>query len=83
MSLKVRVLEGTDPPYAVSAKKTKTAYAWLVNWGPDCTPLVSVDLYFSSVDKFKELLTTKSTETLIKIIVPEDFEDWDYIPDNY
>ena len=70
----------------------KIAYGWVVNWG-DLTgrpslvkaPRVTVDLFFSSREKFLSLLCTsdKEKEILVPINVPDDFDDWDYIPDNY
>ena len=70
----------------------KIAYGWFVNWG-DLTgrpslvkaPSVTVDLFFSSREKFLSLLDTsdKEKEILVPVNVPDDFDNWDYIPDNY
>jgi len=59
----------------------KTVYGWLVEW-PDNR--ISIDLFFSSPEKFYELLPFSSEkEHLIKIEVKDTFDDLDYIPDNY
>jgi hypothetical protein len=43
------------------------------------------ELYFSSKEKFEELWgrPIDDREALIKVWVPEDFDDWDYIPNDY
>ena len=69
----------------------KIAYGWVVNWGEVNgegivqEPDVTVDLFFSSRDKFLSLLQTRDSEKeiLVPVNVPDDFDDWDYIPDNY
>lgn len=67
---------------------TKKAYLWVVNWGVfgiHKTPYVTADLFFSSREKFWELLGTSlpREEQLVEVDVPIDFVSWDYIPDNY
>jgi hypothetical protein len=70
----------------------KTAYLWIVDWGliqPEHYPApyrsVTADLFFSSVEKFKELYTASNAgeQQLVVVQVPDDFEHWDFIPDNY
>lgn len=70
----------------------KTAYLWIVDWGmvqPQYYPKpyrkVTADLFFSSVEKFNELWPWKDSEPqqLVAVQVPDDFDNWDYIPDNY
>lgn len=63
----------------------KTVYAWVADWGKECTPRISIDLFFSSEEKFIELtpLVTHKEEQLVPIQVPDDFDYIDFIPDNY
>lgn len=61
----------------------KTVFAWVVNWGYDCTPRVSIDLFFSSEETAYSLLGSQEALQLVPIQVPEDFNDLDYIPENY
>lgn len=62
----------------------KKAYAWVAIWPEGCNPRVSVDLFFSSKEEFNERLNcSPDGEQLIEVQVPDDFDDWDYIPDNY
>jgi len=65
----------------------KKAYVWVVIWPECCTVPVSCDLFFSSRARFLELVhlneETAHEEQLVEIKVPDDFDDWDYIPDNY
>jgi hypothetical protein len=68
----------------------KTAWLWIVDWsfarqtkgGPG---QVSADLFFSSKEQFRALYgaSNPADEQLVKINVPDDFDDWDYIPENY
>ena len=62
----------------------KTVYGWVVDWGKIMgrTSCKSIDLLFSSKEKFNELLGSNAEE-LIPIRVPDDFDDLDYIPDDY
>lgn len=48
-------------------------------------PGVNADLFFSSPEKFKELLARDMDEyeALVKVRVPADFDDWDYFPNDY
>ncbi len=66
---------------------TKPAWVWVYAIPPYVIgyPGVMGDLFFSSPEKFKELLgrELEDTDTLVKVTVPNDFDDWDYIPDNY
>lgn len=43
------------------------------------------DLYFSNRTRFEELHKFSKAEDgfLLSVLVPKDFNDWDYIPDNY
>ncbi len=74
----------------------KRAYAWIFNWGevgfcykePQSyprSPEIGADLFFSSKEKFEELLgrSLDSKDMLFPIMVPDDFDNWDFIPDNY
>lgn len=61
----------------------KWAYLWVVDWNHTNPPTASADLFFSSKEKFYELLPWYKNEQLIKVHVPKDFNDWDYVPDNY
>jgi hypothetical protein len=50
-------------------------------------PGINGDLFFSSPAKFRELwgrdLDQDGSEVLVKVDVPADFDDWDYVPENY
>lgn len=69
----------------------KTAYLWIVDWGliqPEHYPApyrnVTADLFFSSREKFIELCPCDAEmEQLVAVQVPDDFEYWDFVPDNY
>jgi hypothetical protein len=69
----------------------KLAYGWVVNWGDVGIrhllkePNVTVDLFFSSLEKFYELYgcNDAKAQILVPVHVPLDFNNWDYIPDNY
>lgn len=70
----------------------KDAYLWVVNWGKTSysptTSAVSADLFFSSKEVFQKLLGWRDKERmdkeqLVLIQVPDDFEDLDYIPNDY
>jgi hypothetical protein len=66
---------------------TKTAYMWVYSVHPYGIgyPGVCAELFFSSPEKFKELLGREpgEYEALVKVTVPKDFDDWDYIPEDY
>jgi len=68
-------------------KDTKVAYMWVYAQHPWCIgyPGVVGDLFFSSPEKFRECLERDPDEGdyLVKVTVPKDFDDWDYIPENY
>lgn len=69
----------------------KPAYLWVVDWSfadPDRENpqnQVTADLFFSSPDKFRELYTASDwhEQQLVAVQVPDNFEWWDFIPDNY
>jgi hypothetical protein len=70
----------------------KTAHVWIVDWGllqsqhyPKPFRQVTADLFFSSPEKFKELYTGSDVDQqqLVAVQVPDDFDRWDFIPDNY
>jgi hypothetical protein len=69
--------------------KTRKVWGWVVNWSDHPTlgvtePNVTVDLFFSSKRKFKQLTGySLADETLVPIRVPMDFEYLDFVPDNY
>lgn len=61
------------------------AYLWCGVSEGDSKPFA--DLYFSHPDKLIELvgesLATVPPSHIAQVWVPVDFEDWDYVPDNY
>jgi hypothetical protein len=68
----------------------KTALLWIVDWSfcrerKGGQGQVSADLFFSSKEKFRALYgaSNPADEQLVKVNVPDDFDDWDYIPENY
>jgi hypothetical protein len=65
----------------------KIAHLWIVDWSfaKKGHRQVSADLFFSSPEKFRELYTASDADVqqLVQVQVPDDFDDWDYIPDNY
>jgi hypothetical protein len=65
----------------------KEAYVWVHACHPYTIgyPGVNADLYFSSREKFLEALQrpVNEFEALIKCWVAKDFDDWDYIPNDY
>jgi hypothetical protein len=77
--------------YVDAYKNTKPAWVWVYAMHPYTIgyPGVQGDLFFSSPEKFRELLgrdlqpATVDQEVLVKVTVPEAFDDWDYIPENY
>jgi hypothetical protein len=74
----------------------KTVYGWVVDWN-DVTstntgdriigkePKVTIDLFFSSREKFNELVYLKhpEQEILVPCVVDDSFDELDFIPDNY
>ena len=51
---------------------------------PSHTATSTPSLFFSSKEKFKELLPwDKGENQLVPVQVPEDFDNLDYIPENY
>jgi hypothetical protein len=77
--------------YVDCYKNTKPAYLWVFARHPYTIhyPGVQGDLFFSSPEKFRELLgrdlqpAAVDEEVLVKVTVPLDFDNWDYIPENY
>ena len=67
-------------------ENTKEAYMWVIACHPWTIgyPGCHADLYFSSKEKFLELLKRPldEYEALVKVWVPKDFDDWDYIPND-
>lgn len=70
----------------------KTVYLWIVDYGltqPEYYPkpyrLIDATLFFSSLEKFKEVYAASdaSEQQLVPVQVPDDFDDLDHIPDNY
>ena len=70
----------------------KTVYLWIVDFGliqPEhyAKPYRNIDasLFFSSVEKFKELYlnTDKDQQQLVAVQVLDDFDNLDFIPENY
>lgn len=67
-------------------ENTKPAWIWVHAIHPYCVgyPGVVAELFFSSPEKFRELLgRDDAEETLVPVTVPKDFDNWDYIPENY
>lgn len=68
-------------------RTTKPAWVWVYGLHPYTIgyPGINGDLFFSSPAKFRELLgrDPDEYETLVKVRVPLDFDNWDYIPENY
>ena len=67
---------------------SKVVYGWVVIWNQlTGKPQVSVDLFFSSREKFEGLLMwsqeSMDKEVLVPVVVPDDFDDLDYIPRDY
>lgn len=63
--------------------KMKTAWLWVVNWNTFNGRRAEAVLFFSSREEFLKLLPWGIDEQLVEVKVHEDFDDWDYIPDNY
>jgi hypothetical protein len=66
----------------------KKAYLWVWVWTFDKPYRINADLVFSSREKYEELrgapiLHLDDADQLVEIQVPDEFDDWDYIPDNY
>jgi hypothetical protein len=65
----------------------KDAWMWVFSRHPYTInyPGVNADLFFSSPETFKQLLGREMDdyEALVKVRVPLDFDDWDYIPNDY
>lgn len=68
-------------------RNTKPAWVWVYAIHPYCIgyPGIMGDLFFSSPDQFQTLLgrPLEESDNLVKVTVPADFDDWDYIPENY
>ena len=62
---------------------TKTVYGWVVDWGDMATPRISIDLFFSSVEKFHEVAQDYKDAQLVPIQVPIWYMNLDHIPDSY
>lgn len=64
---------------------SKKAYLLVCDLGPKCFRRLSADLFFSSKEKFRELWKQemRGFDQLVEVSVPDDFDDWDYIPENY
>lgn len=76
--------------------KSRKVWGWVVNWNdiPNAAkplaehypkePRITVDLFFSSKKKFKQVTGhSLVTETLVPLRVPHDFDQLDFVPDNY
>lgn len=63
----------------------KKAYLWIADFGTTCPKhqRIKADLFFSSSEKFYDLLGSGSAKQLVEVEVPDDFDEWDYIPDSY
>lgn len=73
---------------------SKTVYGWVANWSEVTKgdqeikpPNITVDLFFTSRQVFKELLgwshELAAKEILVPVEVSDDFDDLDYIPRDY
>jgi hypothetical protein len=66
---------------------TKPAWMWVHPIHPYCVgyPGVVAELFFSSPAAFDQLLGRHRdpTDNLVEVTVPADFNDWDFIPENY
>ena len=64
-----------------AAQPYKIAFLWIATMNGS---FFGASLMFSSVEKFEELLgTPDEPQLLLPFRVPLEFDDWDYIPDNY
>jgi len=74
----------TPPPrsWLKNGEEGKTALLWIAMLNGS---FFGADLYFSSRAKFEELhrFPDPGDGFLLPVLVPKDFSDWDYIPDNY
>jgi hypothetical protein len=76
-------------PYSQEPAYKDSKAAWMLVYAihPYCInyPGVIADLYFSSPEAFAKLWERPlgRGEALVEITVPNDFDNWDYIPDNY
>jgi hypothetical protein len=65
----------------------KSAWLWVADFGETVKPgmRICADLFFSSKEKFRELYTCSDAweQQLVLVSVPDDFDWWDFIPDNY
>ena len=66
---------------------TKEAYMWVHACHPYTVgfPGCNAELFFSSKENFLKLLERPMDEfeALVKVWVPKDFDNWDYIPNDY
>lgn len=71
----------------MTSSPSKDAYLWIADFGKNVRPdrRICADLFFSSPEKFAELVFLRypEDEQLVKVKVPADFDWWDFIPDNY
>ena len=63
----------------------KKALLWVVDWQMNSTPRVSADLFFSSKEAFDKAIGYESGDKfqLVEVSVPDSFDYWDFIPENY
>ena len=68
--------------FVLHGEPYKTAVVWFATLH-GC--FFGANLFFSSREAFEKLYDGDDAEheLLIGVRVPEDFDDWDYIPDNY
>lgn len=70
-----------------SGPKTKTAWMYAYSISPYCIgfPGIQADLFFSSPTTFAALWGRPlgQREWLLEVQVPENFTDWDYVPNDY
>lgn len=65
-------------------RKTVFGLLSLCTYAGESIPVKHGELFFSSLDKLKELCPWRGEEDIIfALSVPSGFDDLDYVPDNY
>jgi len=86
--LNSRCCECNEEQKKTCKANVKKAWVWVFPAHPYTVGYPGIaggDLFFSSPEKFKELLgrDPDDTDTLAPVWVPPDFDNWDYMPENY
>lgn len=65
--------------------KKKIIYGWVVDWGDKKGSRITIDLFFSSPRVLTDCCSWMDwkNEQFVKVEVPSEFDDLDYVPDNY